>query len=514
MAAPHEKLADSLELLKALQSQGRRVFRSGELSRTHRDRLVKNGFLAEIIRGWVISSAPDGQQGDTTAWFASFWEFCARYCKARFGEGWHLSPEQSLLLHAGHTVIPSQVVVYSPKGTNNTVPLLFGTSLFDLKQPAMPPEGDTETKDGLRLYTVEVALLKVPESFFRNHPAEAQVVLAKADGPGALLRRLLGGGHSTVAGRLAAAFRRVGKSGVADEIVAAMKAAGYGVREADPFGPGRPMAAIPSSAAPIIARLHALWASHRETVEDIFPGPPGIPGDKAAYLKAVDGIYKSDAYHSLSIEGYQVSPELVEQVRRGKWAGNTGDDRPTRDALAAKGYWQAFQKVKGDVEKVLGGADAGKVAADAHRAWYRELFQPFVAAGIIGAEALAGYRDHPVYIRDSKHVPPRWEAVRDAMPELFGLISGEPSPAVRAVLGHWLFGYVHPYPDGNGRVARFLMNVMLASGGYPWTVIRVEDRGRYMDALESASAKDDVEPFAAFIAEQIGRPVSSKDRAE
>jgi hypothetical protein len=48
---------------------------------------------------------------------------------------------------------------------------------------------------------------------------------------------------------------------------------------------------------------------------------------------------------------------------------------------------------------------------------------------------------------------------------------------VRVVLGHWLLGYIHPYPDGNGRMARFLMNAMLASGGYPWTVIRVEGPG-------------------------------------
>lgn len=61
-------------------------------------------------------------------------------------------------------------------------------------------------------------------------------------------------------------------------------------------------------------------------------------------------------------------------------------------------------------------------------------------------------------------------------------------------------GYIHPYPDGNGRLARFLMNALLASGGYPWTVIRVEDRDRYLAALEAASGDQDIIPFASFLA--------------
>jgi Fic family protein len=76
------------------------------------------------------------------------------------------------------------------------------------------------------------------------------------------------------------------------------------------------------------------------------------------------------------------------------------------------------------------------------------LFQPCVAAGLMKAGDLAGYRNSPVYLRTSRYVPPRWEAVRDAMPVLFDLLEKEPEPPVRAVLGHWLFGYVHPYPDG------------------------------------------------------------------
>ena len=47
------------------------------------------------------------------------------------------------------------------------------------------------------------------------------------------------------------------------------------------------------------------------------------------------------------------------------------------------------------------------------------------------------------------------------------------------------------------------MNAMLASGGYPWTVIRVEDRTAYLTALDGASIGMDIAPFAGFIAERV-----------
>jgi Fic family protein len=98
------------------------------------------------------------------------------------------------------------------------------------------------------------------------------------------------------------------------------------------------------------------------------------------------------------------------------------------------------------------------------------------------------------------HVPLNREAVRDAMPAFFDLLLEEKDPAVRAVLGHFVFVYIHPYMDGNGRVGRFLMNLMMASGGYPWTVIPVADRKTYMEALEKASVGEDIVPFADFLA--------------
>ena len=505
MAQPNEKLAASLAALHNLQKQGQHVFRAGELSRVHRDRLVKSGFLQPVIKGWLMSASPSARPGDSTAWFASFWEFCTAYCTQRFGMNWHLSPEQSLLLHAENTVVPTQTIVYSRKGHNNTTKLPFHTSIYDLKQSQLPPRNQIVVRAGLRLFSPDAALLRVPESFLRRNPIEVQVVLSGITDVSNLLRMLLDGGHSAIAGRLSGGLRRINKSEQADEILTTMKAAGYDVRESDPFDGEQNFFAINASEeTPIVGRLKAMWAASRETVLKSFPPAPGLPKSKKAYLSEVDEVYKNDAYHSLSIEGFRVSPELIERVMSGRWDPRHHEaDRQNRDALAARGYWQAFQRVKLSVSKALGGENAGVIVKDDHRDWYRELFEPSVASGLIAASALAGYRNDAVYLRNSRYVPPRWEAVRDAMPALFHLIQEEPEASVRAVLGHWLFGYIHPYPDGNGRMARFLMNVLLASGGYPWTVVRVDDRAAYLHALDRASINLDLEPFTNFIAKQM-----------
>ena len=220
--------------------------------------------------------------------------------------------------------------------------------------------------------------------------------------------------------------------------------------------------------------------------------------------KKIEELYTSDAYHSLSIEGYRVSPELIERVRSGDWnPDDNEEDRSHRNALAARGYWQAFQTVQDSIKKILSGESAGERVGDDHGIWYRELFAPSVTAGILRPGDLAGYRNAPVYIRRSMHVPPNKEAVRDLMPAFFDLLEEEAEASVRVVLGHFIFVYIHPYMDGNGRIGRFLMNTMMASGGYPWTIIPVEMRDEYMAALESASVDQDIRPFAKFLANSM-----------
>ena len=501
MARPPEKLAQSLEILRNLQTaEGAGAIPARDLSRTHRERLLRNGFLQEVIKGWYIPSRPDEVKGESTAWYASFWRFCGAYLEARFGALWCLSPEQSLSLHAGNWTVPGQLAARSPRAGNKVTKLPHGTSLLELRI-ALPGVADRKEEAGLRLFSVESALIACSPNYFSNNATDVRAVLPMIRDASGLLRRLLDGGHTVIAGRLAGAFRNIGRDRIADDIVKTMAAADYAVRENDPFTDKPSLVIGARETSPYVNRLRLLWQKMREPVIERFPKAPGPPRNIDAYLKRVNDAYVTDAYHSLSIEGYRVTPALIERVRSGPWNPETDEgDREQRNAMAARGYWQAFQAVQKSLGKILKGENPGEVADADHGTWYRELFAPSVTVGLLKPADLAGYRNGQVYIRKSMHVPLNRDAVRDAMPAFFDLLREEPHPAVRVVLGHFIFVYIHPYMDGNGRVGRFLMNTMMASGGYPWTVIPVTDRNAYVNALEKASVGEDIAPFADFLA--------------
>lgn len=170
-----------------------------------------------------------------------------------------------------------------------------------------------------------------------------------------------------------------------------------------------------------------------------------------------------------------------------------------------EGYIQAFRAVREDIRLILEGGDPASLITTAHHRWHAELFAPALRAGILEAHQLAGYRNGPVYIRNSRHTPLPAEALVDPMETLFTLIGEEREPSVRAVLGHHLFVFIHPYFDGNGRLGRFLLNALLASGGYRWTVVRMERRSAYMAALEEASANGRIAALTRFLAEEMSR---------
>jgi len=70
---------------------------------------------------------------------------------------------------------------------------------------------------------------------------------------------------------------------------------------------------------------------------------------------------------------------------------------------------------------------------------------------------------------------------------------------------HFKLVTIHPFTDGNGRTARLLMNMLLMQGGYPPALIRKEDRGRYIDAIEEGQLKGGLSDYYQVIYEAVDR---------
>jgi hypothetical protein len=173
MASPSEKLAESLDVLRDLQGKGKIAIRSADLTRTHRERLVKTGFLKGVIRGWYIPAGPDETAGESTAWFTSFWDFISAYLQERFGDEWSLSPEQSVLFHAGNLTVPRQLLARSLQARNQVTTLPHDTSIFETRASIAKLNKLQIEPNGLRLFALSPALIYCSEPFFRNNPTEA-----------------------------------------------------------------------------------------------------------------------------------------------------------------------------------------------------------------------------------------------------------------------------------------------------------------------------------------------------
>lgn len=499
MATVKERLAESLRVLKNYQDTHQSLVVQGQsqLGTTHTRRLLNNGYLTSVLKGWYIPSLP-GSEGDTTVWYASYWQFVVGYANNRFGTQWSLTPEGSLSFYAGETVAPSQLILRAKEGTNNVTPLLHNDSLLVINA-SLPKTTVVEPRYGVRLYSLAEALVFCSPQYFKRDALNARTCLCSLTSADDILRIVAEQGNSSRAARIIGALRSVGRTAIADAIEQVMKRLGYDVRPENPFEEQAEID-LPASSSPVAMRITLMWQKLRTQLFTLNIPQPQLRRNAEEILNSMEVNYAKDSYHSLSIEGYRVTEALIEQVRSGKWnpQKNSADDE-RKNALAARGYFQAFNAVKKSVEEILLGAAAGDVVQCDHDKWHFELFEPCVAAGIIEVADLIGYRQHQVYIRGSKHTPFCPEDVRAAMPAFIECLASESNAFVRAVLGHFFLTYIHPYADGNGRTARFIMNVMLVTGGHQWTIVPVERRIEYMSALKAASTQGNILPFAEFI---------------
>jgi len=515
------RLAEALAELKSLQDRDQSVLRTDDVRRPTREALLEAGFLQPIIGGWYLCSKPGTKDGDTTAWMAHAREFVWRYAQQRFGESWCVDPDYSVKLHTGSNITPKQIVIHAPEGNNSRTALPFGYSIFTYKTREPLPRQYIEVLQHVRVYSLAYALTRVPDAFFRSSKQDALVALRSLQDATDINRVLIETGQAAAAGRLAGALRACDRADLADEIVSVMREIGHRVDGINPFA--KPISGLGPlrKVSPYVDRLDLMWREMREAVLAEFSAPaqPLASGRRGidAVMQRIEERYVTDAYHSLSIEGYRVTEDLIRKVADGSWNPDEhAQDKDARNAMAAHGYWKAHNAVKDSIRHSLENPDTniGSLLRKDHGRWYRELFSPSVDVGIIKAADLAGYRNDQVYIKNAEHVPPPRAAVRDLMPALFDLLRDEQSPAVRAVLGHFAFVFIHPYMDGNGRMARFLMNAAFCTAGFAWTVIRLDQRPQYFSALNDASARGDIRRFARFISECVVQNTAAPEAAD
>lgn len=498
-----EKLAEALEhIRKAAKSGGGNIIHTSEISRADREILLKTHWLQQIVKGWYLVVRPDVRPGESSIWYANFWKFISRYLAYHFQTNYCLSAESSIDLHTDSPTIPSQVVAIVAKKGSTAIGLPFQTSILPYRDPKNIPEEKMELRE-IQVMELGYALCKATPIFFEKDPQKLEIALRLVRSPDQLLEPILKYGMRAAAARLIGAYRFLGDQEMANKLQEGLEQFGVHVKQENPFSYSERQTDSRAK-SPYVARILALWKSYRPIIIQTLPQPPGLFRNKKQYFDQLQEIYKEDAYNSLSIEGYEVDEQLIEKVRNNKWnPDQQGEDEASRNAMAARGYYEAFEEVKKSISMILDGANPGEILESDLSRWYQSLFAPSVRAGLLKAHDVMGYRRSPVYIRGSRHIPLPREALLDVMETLFECLKEEPHAGVRGILGHFIFVYIHPYIDGNGRIGRFIMNAMFASGGYPWTIVHMKNRKDYLSALEAASAHNNIKPFAEFIAKEM-----------
>jgi len=171
--------------------------------------------------------------------------------------------------------------------------------------------------------------------------------------------------------------------------------------------------------------------------------------------------------------------------------GITIGGKPVRDTLEAVGHAEAYDYMVSLIHnRVITEQDICKL---------HELFYQRIAADGAGV-----YRKHECIVTGSSYpvtAPEEIEKQMKQMDEWIVANRDQMHPVEFAAQLHKRFVFIHPFEDGNGRVARLIMNLALLQDGYMLAIVPPVLRHEYIQLLEKAHTDD--QPFIDFIAERV-----------
>lgn len=113
------------------------------------------------------------------------------------------------------------------------------------------------------------------------------------------------------------------------------------------------------------------------------------------------------------------------------------------------------------------------------------------------------YRNVDVYISGAQHTPPSPDEMYRQVKDFYSDLTWkgkELNPIELAAWTHAEFVRIHPFPDGNGRTSRLIMNYQLMANGFPAVSIAKENRLEYFNTLEAYAVEENLAPFADMVA--------------
>lgn len=202
-------------------------------------------------------------------------------------------------------------------------------------------------------------------------------------------------------------------------------------------------------------------------------------------------------YNSNAIEGNSLTLKETFWVIQ---EGLTIKEKPLKDHLEAKNHDEALD--------FLYELTDSKKQNTISEHLIRQLHQLIVQDS---QRDIAGkYRDGNVYILGSEHRPPSHVEVPIKMHELIKWLSKNKTKyhivELAALLHHKMVN-IHPFWDGNGRISRLVMNILILNAGYPLAIILKNDRKRYYRVLSLAD-KGEYKPICEFIAQAVVRSLN------
>ena len=211
-------------------------------------------------------------------------------------------------------------------------------------------------------------------------------------------------------------------------------------------------------------------------------------------------------YHSNAVEGNSLT---LGETRSLILHGLTAHGKPMRDHLDIEGHDEAVRAVENAVmgEQGLTEAFIRGLHAILLKVPYEVDAESLDGRSVRRRIEIGRYKSAPNNVRTSTgeiyyFTPP--EQVKQEMSDLIDWYKAREAdgehPIVLAATFHYRFVRIHPFDDGNGRMARLLMNMILIRHGYTVAIVQQEEKGRYIDALERADKTEDLTQFIAYVA--------------